>query len=82
MPFERLDIIQERVNCLIREVVNLREENEQLQARISNLQRKLKDNKRRLEHALISEDELRKLRIERQQVQERVSYMLNQLKDI
>ena len=25
MPFERLDIIQERVNCLIREVENLAE---------------------------------------------------------
>ena len=82
MPFERLDLIEERVGCLIREVENLREENEQLQARISKLQRKMKENKKRLEHALISEDEIRKLQSERQQVHEKVSHMLDQLKDI
>ncbi len=82
MPFQNLDIIQEKVGCLVREVHSLREENAQLQSRISTLQKKLKDNKRRLEHVLISENEIKRLQLERQQVHQKVSYMLNQLKDI
>lgn len=82
MLFENLDLVKERVGCLVREVQSLREENAQLQGRISILQRKLKENKRRLEHVLISENEIRRLQLERQQVHEKVSYMLTQLKDI
>lgn len=82
MPLENLNIIQERVGCLVREVHSLREENAQLQARISNLQKKLKENKRRLEHVLVSEEDIKRLYSERQQVHEKVSYMLTQLKDI
>ena len=82
MPLERLELIQEKVGCLVREVESLREENAQLQARISNLQKKMKENKRRLEHILISENDIRRLHLERQQVHEKLSYMLNQLKDI
>ena len=82
MSLERLELIEDKVGCLVREVVSLREENAQLQARISNLQKKMKENKRRLEHVLISENDIRRLHLERQQVHEKLSYMLNQLKDI
>lgn len=82
MPFENLNLIQERVGCLIREVQSLREENAQLQAKIGMLQKRLKENKTRLEHALVSENEMKKLYSERKQVQEKVSHMLAQLKDI
>ena len=37
--------------------------------------------KRRLEHALISDDQIRRLRSERQQIHDKISQMLNQLKD-
>ncbi|MBN2374563.1 cell division protein ZapB [bacterium] len=82
MPLERLDLIQEKVCSLVREVESLREENAELHARISTLHKKMKENKKRLEHVLVSENDIKKLHLERQQVHEKLSCMLNQLKDI